>query len=1129
MTRPDDATAEQARAAAPDRSVWVSANAGSGKTKVLTDRVARLLLAGTQPEHILCLTYTKAAAAEMQNRLFERLGGWAMLEDAKLTERLCELGEPPGSLDSDRLRAARTLFARALETPGGLKIQTIHSFCAALLRRFPLEAGVSPGFTEIEERAGRRLRAEIVEQLAESQEEVFDGLAAHLSGGEFDKFLGEIARHADRFRTEPDAAAIWRAFGLEPDFDAGALLSGVFLGGEAALIARAVPVLIAGGGNDEKAARKLQGIDLAAPTPQTVAELENVFLHGSDTKTAPDAARIGALPKKATQPAFAHLQPAFDEFMSRVEWARPLRRALEAAERALALHRFAGLFVVEYEARKQAHGWLDFDDLIGRARALLSTSDVAQWVLFRLDGGLDHILVDEAQDTSPEQWEVIWKLAEEFTAGTGARPEVERTIFVVGDEKQSIYSFQGADPAAFARMKEHFAAHLDGIGKALETSDLHFSFRSAEAVLRAVDCTFSGEAAQGVARQVTHRAFKTDLPGRVDVWPFVPKSDSAEPPAWYQPVDMPAQDDPAITLAGRIADEIRDMLDRGERITRQDREGIHTRPVTPGDILILVQRRSELFHEIIRGLKAAGLPVAGADRLRIGGELAVKDLTALLNFLATPEDDLSLAAALRSPLLGFSERELFSLAHERPGYLWRALQDRGAAFPETLDMLTDLRDAADFLRPFELLERILTRHGGRARLLARLGMEAEDGIDALLAQALGYERAEVPSLIGFLGWLASDEVEIKRQMDSAGDQVRVMTVHGAKGLEAPVVILPDTAKRPFRISQQLYPLGDGVAPGWLQSVGDAPPILTEAREALKDRQMDERMRLLYVAMTRAESWLILCGAGDPGKEGESWYSIARRGIRTAGAVEAEMPGGTGLRLAAGDWPEPGQATGAARPAQTALPDWAGRRAPVPPRPAEPLSPSDLGGAKALPGETEGLDEDAAKRRGRQIHLLLEMLPDRPRADWPAVAEACLAHGPDAAAPETRAALLAEVTALLDAPALAPIFRPGSLAEVGIAAPDAAPGGAPMLGYIDRLIVEPGRVLAVDFKTNAVVPNRPEDTPEGILRQMAAYRAALVRIYPGREVEVAILWTAAASLMHLPHDIVRVPPIAPPAS
>jgi ATP-dependent helicase/nuclease subunit A len=1132
MTSAADATAAQNRAAAPGQSVWVSANAGSGKTKVLTDRVARLLLAGTAPQHILCLTYTKAAAAEMQVRLFKRLGEWAMMDAEELKTNLVALGEEPGHIDSDRLRAARRLFARALETPGGLKIQTIHSFCAALLRRFPLEAGVSPRFTEMEDRAGKRLRAEIVEDLAERHGGLFDALARHLSGEDTAALTAEIAANRAAFAAPPDPDAIRAGFGVPPGYGFAQLWDAVVTPDDAALLAALSRVMAASSMvTDSRAADRVAAIDLGSPGPAALRAMEALFLTGEKSK-APFSAKIGTFPTRESREALGSLTAPLDALMQRVEEARPRRLALDAVERALALHGFAHRFVTAYEARKAAHGLLDFDDLILKARDLLSASDVAQWVLYRLDGGLDHILVDEAQDTSPAQWQVISRLAEEFTAGEGARPEVERTIFVVGDEKQSIYSFQGADPEAFSRIRTTFAEHLHGVGKRLDDTELLFSFRSSAAVLRVVDATFAAAGGGGVPESLSHRAFK-DIPGRVDLWPFVEKSETPEAPPWYEPVDTLAADDPAIQLADRIAGAVRGMLARGEQLTVQDRDGHGTRPIRPEDILILVQKRSQIFHEIIRALKAAELPVAGADRLKIGGELAVKDLTALLSFLATQDDDLSLAAALRSPLLGLSEDDLFRLAHGRAGTLWAALRTRGGDWPEPVAMLTDLRDATDFARPYELLERILTRHGGRERLLARLGREAEDGIDALLAEALAYERAEVPSLTGFLGWLGSGDVEVKRRTDAASGEIRVMTAHGAKGLEAPVVILPDTAQHRAASHAQILPLAPGVA-AWAGRVGDLPPVLAGHRDDLLRRQQEERMRLLYVAMTRAENWLIVCGGGDRGKDGACWYDRVEAGLRAAGATETETPDGRVLRHAEGTWPAPcapgaraGAGGGAAAPAPAEapparpLPAWARAEAATPPRPEAPRAPSELGGDKVLAGETadDALPEAAAKRRGRQIHTLLEVLPVHPPEKWPEVAGRLLASGADRAEPGAIPALLAEAAAVLDAPGLAPVFAPGGLAEVGIAAPLDALGGGRILGYVDRLIVEPGRVLAVDFKSNAIVPTRPEDVPEGLLRQMGAYAAALGQVYPDRRIETAILWTRTAELMVLPAPLV----------
>ncbi|RBI84706.1 double-strand break repair helicase AddA [Rhodosalinus halophilus] len=1120
MTPRDAASEAQAQAADPGASVWVSANAGSGKTKVLTDRVARLLLDGVLPEHILCLTYTKAAASEMQNRLFARLGEWAMLPEADLRREIAALGvDRP--LDAPALARARTLFARAIEAPGGLKILTIHAFCAALLRRFPLEAGVSPAFTEMEQRAGELLAEEIVEAMAQGPEAgLLRALAAVSPEVDITKLCARIIDRRAGFEPPLDRAEACALFGASPDDSETAVLADVFLGGEVELIGRLCPILDTGGVNDGKAAAKLRKV--TAPDLPALAVLEDVFLNGPKTK-APFSAKIGAFPSKALREGpLAAEMPALEALMQRVEAVRERRLALRAAEATATLHAFAAGFLARLEQEKQRRGWLDFDDLIRRAAGLLRDPAVADWVLYKLDGGIDHILVDEAQDTSPEQWEVIERLAREFTAGEGARPEVPRSLFVVGDRKQSIYSFQGADPDAFERMRADFDTRLAGTDRPLLSIALQYSFRSSQAVLRLVDTTFDGRAGSGMRAEEAHIAFKSEMPGRVDLWPAIPKDKNPEPDPWYAPLDRVSRQSPEIRLANRIADWLKAQLDAGTPIPAARAEGAPwpMRPMSAGDVLILVQRRSALFAEIIRACKARGLPMAGADRLELGAELAVRDLGALLQVLDLPEDDLSLATCLRSPLFGWSERALFDLAHGREDkYLWRALTKRRHEFPETMAVFDDLMAQADFLRPYDLLERILIRHDGRRKLIGRLGDEAADGIDALLGQALAQERSEVPSLTGFLRWMQAEDQEVKRQMDAAGDRIRVMTVHGAKGLEAPVVILPDCAARPVRNTDPLPLVQD--RPIWAMSADEAPAPQRAAREAAAEAEQAERDRLLYVAMTRAESWLIVAAAGDLGKDGRAWHTMVQGAMQAEGAVSHDFgfDDGAGLRLEHGDWSAPVKRPAAAADGPAvAIPARFRQPAAPPVQPAPTLSPSDLGGPKALPGEA-GRDEEAAKLRGTRLHLLLEHLPGAPAEHRADLARRLLGGGTEPAPEPEIAALLAEAEGVLDAPALAALFAPDALAEVPVSATLDALGGRRVHGTIDRLIVAPERVLAVDFKTNATVPATPGDVPEGLLRQMGAYAAALSQIWTDRRIETALLWTRTAELMPLPPDLV----------
>ncbi len=1108
-------TLPQRIAADPGHSAWVTANAGSGKTRVLTHRVARLLLDGAPPGKILCLTYTRAAAAEMQNRLFQMLGRWAMDDDETLASELAALSgsAPP---DRETLRRARRLFARALETPGGLKIQTIHAFCDALLRRFPLEAGVSPGFEVLDDRQSTEMIAAIREYMARQAEEgrsvAFDHLADRLADTTLDDTIRAI-RNArgdlDWVLAEP---------GPEPRIAAhfGPAAHGP---GEAAASALAkvdwrtleyhAGVLEAHGGTaDGKAAKSIRtaiGLRSAAP-PEAAMTLAMAFLRQDGLPRSRKGFPVKAVLKAAPE------ADAFTDAM--IDWAMEARDGLKAAEvaaRTRDLHLFAEPMLRLYEAAKAAHAVLDYDDLIDRSRALLQSSDMAAWVLYRLDLGIDHVLVDEAQDTSPAQWEVIDAIVSEFQSGEGAR-DLERTLFVVGDEKQSIYSFQGARPRAFAEMRARNAERLSGLGKALAQPGLETSFRSAPAILRFVDGMFEGEAARGLTSEDVaprHEAHRADAVGRVDLWPLVEPPEAEPDLPWDAPVDTPPPTGAKAVLALSVAREIRRMIDETTL------PGPGGRPVRPGDILVLVSRRDSLARGILRNLKGLGVPVAGADRMQLTEEIAVKDLLALLQVSVTPGDDLSLAALLRSPLCGLSEEELFDLAHDRPGRLISEVLERGPA--PVAEMLRDMARAADFRRPYELLERALIVHDGRRKLLSRLGQEAEDPIDELLAQALAYERKAAPTVTGFLDWIAADDAPVKREMEAGRDEVRLMTVHGAKGLEAPIVILPDTMSKGRADSTRFLRLEGGNAPPltiWPAGKTEDDRATAAAREESDRLAAEERRRLLYVAATRAEDWLILCGAGDPTRSEGTWYALVDAAMRSLDCTSLPTPAGEGLRLE-----DPFTGLHASAPAAS-LP----ATEPRPPRPnwlcpAEPeraqerRAPSRLVEGGEEPHGGEGIGREAALRHGNAVHLILERLAGECPLDE-ALAHTLLAATDPDLSPEAIEAAIKEAQAVLAAPFAPEVFGTNSLPEVAIAL-DAPRGGPRMIGRIDRLVLGTERNLVIDYKTDAFPPESPEGIPRQYLAQMAAYVAGIAALYPDRPAEGAFLWTRTRQLMPVP--------------
>jgi len=1098
----NEATLAQIAAADPAFSTWVSANAGSGKTRVLTDRVARLLLHGSDPQSILCLTYTNAAAAEMQNRLFKRLGSWSMMPDADLTAALAELGELPAFLTAENLKNARTLFARALETPGGLKIQTIHAFCDALLRQFPLEAGVTPQFEILDDRQAEQTRRDIAQDLAQTEPDAFRRLAQLHTQADLDSLLKEIADKKEQFTKAPLAAD----FGLATNITTADIKIDFWRAVDLSVFPTILEIL-------------KQNQD-SVKAHEKICTTFSICISQGTTETAFDTVLSGSLTAAGTisktfKPNAAFKKEHPELFATFLDMKEALNESLaqlnnlNAFKRAKALYGFARPFITSYDTYKLLTGKLDYNDLINKANTLLTDNALSKWVLFRLDGAIDHVLVDEAQDTSPNQWKLVEKLTEEFTAGLGARNN-HRTIFVVGDDKQSIYSFQGADPDYFDAMRQSFKTKLDAVDDPLQQQSLLYSFRSADPILRVTDATFVAQNDAMFANK--HKAFHSDKPGRVELWPLIEKLEKPEDAPWYIPVDRPGLNDPKLILARNIATWVDDTIASGQKIEIEK----ELRPVHAGDFLILVQSRGLLFNAIIKELKAQKLDVAGADVLNIGQELAVKDILSLLKFALTPEDDLSLAEALKSPLFGITESQLFTLAYNRPNSLWQNLRAHKETHFATWEVLSDMLANADLMRPYELIERILTHHKGRELILARLGLEAEEALDELLTQAMLYEQMEPPSLTGFLNWFSSGDVKIKRQNDSGAGMIRVMTVHGAKGLEAPIVILPDTVDKKNTDTSETIELETGCV-GWKTAAAQRSALEAERVEHQKERSLREKLRLLYVAMTRAESWLIVCGAGKLGKEPAlNWYDMVAKGLEHAGAITDDNDK---IVFENSEWSALEFSPDNTAQAQSAppAPDWLTQNAPTPPKRNIALSPSDLGGAKALPSELDNWSEDEARGRGTLIHALLEHVNLDQAVNWQELCAQAIVQNKLTLSDAIQSDAINIVQAVIQKPELEFLFSSASLAEVPLTAPLPELAGTRIMGIIDRLIITDDRVHIVDIKSNHAIPATSNDTPEGLKRQMGAYLSAIKQIYPNHSIDVSILWTQTQSLMSFSHE------------
>jgi ATP-dependent helicase/nuclease subunit A len=1113
MSAAAETTRAQRQAADPLYSVFVTANAGSGKTKVLVDRIARLLLEGSKPSAFLCITYTKAAAAEMQRRLFERLGGWCVADDAKLAAEL----EALGASHTD-LGAARALFARALETPGGLKIQTIHAFCERLMGRFPLEAGVPPGFDIADEARAASLLAEARAAAALAEDaprDAFTRFAKRLYSDGLEGLLDRLAlrrgafhRFAAKHQGELFAARALRdrhgVAQTAEDYRRAFLARRSW-----AELQEAAAKLCEGSANDVKTGERL------------VAAIE--AMNRGDEAAAMDACLAFALtgagdPRKefataATKKAHPWIEPLVRTLAEATVEARERLNAIERAEDAVAALALALKLDEAYAGAKARAGVLDFDDLIERAQALLQRSEAAPWVLYKLDGGLDHILIDEGQDTSPAQWDLITPLQNEFFAGHGARAK-NRTVFSVGDPKQSIYAFQGADPERFLGESQSLAARAHAAEKKFKAPELRTSFRSAPEVLAAVDETMRGKpliAGVGVHDEIKHLAAREQESGAVEVWPVTMRPVAAPAEPWDAPLDVESEVSAPARLAKAIAERVKAMIAAREAVWEKGA----LRPVRAGDVLALVRKRGAMFHELIKAFKRAGLPVAGADRMVLRDELAVQDCLALMQVALDPADDLSLACVLKGPWCDLTDddNDLFPLAYDRGGArlldrLVGATDEKYAPARAFVQELVARRDAD----PFAFLSWALeTPHGGGlsgwARVFARLGPESRDPLEELLQRALKPARHVAATLQRFLYDIELDAQQVKRELEAETGAIRVMTVHGAKGLEAPIVILPDSTGDVGDAPDHglLFDEEDGPFVSFSAKGDDAP--CAAARAAHKQRMLGEHWRLLYVAMTRARDRLIVCG--PQWRSGEapevSWRAAAAEALERLGAAKIETPFGEGLRFGEIRYADTAVADKQAPPT---LPDWARTSAPGGVR-IEIAAPSRLHRVDPALFSPRG-EGQKRFRRGRLIHGLLERLPDVAPEKREIAARAWLKRQ---GVEENEAdAFAREALAVIADPRFAMVFAPSSRAEAPIIGEAA---GRAVRGVVDRLAVDDKRVIVLDFKTDRPAPADAAAAPDAYVLQLALYREVLRQIFPGKAVTCALLWTEKPHLMELP--------------
>lgn len=1109
-------TAKQYQASDPACSVWVAASAGTGKTKVLTDRVLRLLLQGVDPNKIVCLTFTKAAAAEMAHRIQRELGYWVLMEEDELNRYLTALiGSVP---TAENLSMARKLFAIVLNIPDGLKIQNLHSFCQSLIRKFPLEAGIAPHFSVAEDQVTNELVLEVINQLMRQLdqlppivqgsilsiiEEVHEGRFYELIQ-DFTKERGKINTMLKERTSQEIIDDVYHSLQLsQGDTKEDCFNNSTIPTASLRSVAR---LMVEQGSKTDKERGEIILCWLSLPASQK----QQAFGDYSVAFVTQEGRPRKELVTKALQKLDTVIEEVLYCEQKRVMALIDKLCAIQVAKLTTDLLQ-VGLYVLDlYTKAKANRAILDYHDLILIALKLLKQSDVASWVLYKLDGGIEHLLVDEAQDTSPEQWEIIEALSEEFFAGQTAQ-ESNRTLFVVGDEKQSIYSFQGADPLVFNKMHAHFSAKIKHAEKNWYSIVLDRSFRSTEAVLKLVDTVFANKNLhKSITFQldpIAHIVHRGGQGGKIELWPVIEKHEKQKPVPWQLPLRRMEAQNAAASLAEKIAVEISTWLKDKRTLVAKGR------PVRPGDILILVQRRNILVDYIILYLKQYEIPVAGVDRMRLTEHIAVMDLIALGNFLLLPHDDLSLAVILKSPLIGFTEEQLFDLAYDRSKNLWDTLyfrQEENEIYKQAYLYLAEILNKVDHIPPFELFAYVIEAAGGRKKMIARLGAQVNDPIDEFLSLALDYEMHYIASMQGFLNWLESGTIEIKRDMDQGQDVVRIMTVHGAKGLQAPIVFLPDAADIPHSLQSFLWDEYQGNLQFlWVPRSELESSYCSGLKQSYKEKQYDEYIRLLYVALTRAEDELYIGGCKNHRVSEASWYHLIEDAMKIIGEKQGENYHYSCAQTQVIKT-LPIVENEQSAEAQEEL--FIAHRIELERSTYIVLNPSMMEEEK----NPSIMDSSKAVMRGTIVHSLLQHLPNIKKDKRQAVMSTYLNKSADLSEKE-KLLISNQLLALLEDEQFQYVFSTHSKAEVPVVG---KVGNYMISGVIDRLVVLENKVLVLDYKTDPIIPKEVSQIPKKYIKQMSAYLQVLEQIYPDKIIECAILWVFAPKLQKIDNFILK---------
>jgi len=1119
-------------AASPNISATVTASAGSGKTWLLVSRMVRLLLHGAAPGSILALTFTRKAAGEMQARLTERLRDLAMADDQKLITLLTELGEDHSA---DACQNARQLYEKCLLSDYPVRAMTFHSFCQDILSRFPVEANLPPDFELVESTA--LLIEQSIQQLYSEATITPDGaLAQNL------ETLLEHSQSIDSTKTALksfiDHRSDWWAYTedqnnsiefaieqlqqqlkIEADSDPASQLFNRELPRKLERF-RELHMQIA----TDKQMLHAEIIALALQqtenTDKAFGMLQPAFLTKTDT----------ALARKSTKKSEKILGvDGSDEYVrlhheiaEQLLEIKDLFARKKTLERNIAWFNAASHLLDIFQTLKSQLHNLDFTDLEWRTYQLLKHSENAEWVQYKLDQRINHLLIDEFQDTNPTQWHLLKPLLEELASGDTER---QRSVFIVGDEKQSIYGFRRANP----ELQSHVADWLEQQIGATKWP-LNKSWRSSPAVIDLVNAIFLPEDGELLSGFPEHGTHKTDLPGKIvikELFAAPDKNDLPEPTYFRNPL-VEARNIPKhqqyLAEAKWIADTIQNIISEGLLIEKDS----GAEPVQYDDIYILLKNRTHV-SQLEQVLRKQHIPFISANRSTLLNSLEIRDMEALLEVLVAPYNDLALAQILKSPIFSATDEQLLELASVTEYRRWFKKMEHLSG---TLDALHPVARAFHFLTKWQKVTDRIPVHDlldiifYDTNLLNRYQASAPDSIKAqvkanlqsFLDLALEIDSGRYPSVTHFLNKLRSlkklpGDAPDEASANSGQARVNIMTVHAAKGLEAPVVFMADTA------SQSSPKLAHNTMVNWPtnRSKPDAFHLMgvktswdSVSENFVKKAagfQSREDLNLLYVALTRAKQFLFISGS-EPNRKIQSsspnWYALISQGmdkLRDSDSDDELSTYTTGnIQYQSGSLSED------AIHSETGIPESLSQKIFDSDEPVS-LTPSQSDDTEYKTKASTVTDEDA-KTRGTVIHRALELLSgSKQPGDEQILLQIKIESGHLLTANEYNACLQ-EAKSVFEEPDFTYLFNTEMFDQQFNELPiHYRSGKKDIHGVIDRVVIKDKTIYLVDYKTHqSAGKNDLQTLAAEYQQQMQFYKSGLQQIWPEHMVRSLLLFT-----------------------